>query len=139
AKQSPALVRINPKAAPKVSSQRQADAWPLVERGATALARHDYDRALTLYRQAYNTDPHNTYAQSGIAESLLLLRRYSEAEAAYRAILAVRPNDVKAPKGAGDALAYADHAAAALPFYQKAAALQPKSFDALYQLAQAYA
>ena len=120
------VLRVNGVApAPPNRGRVSRGAVVIYAREATVELRVPVERALTLYLQAYNTDPHNAFAQNGVAESLLLLKRYPEAQNAYRAILQARPSDAKALRGAGDAFAFAGKPEAALPYYQKAVQLAP--------------
>ncbi len=125
------------KRAPTVSKTQQAKAWPWVEKAGKALEAGNATAALTFYKSALAIDPNNPYAQSGLADALLILKRYAEAETAYRRILLAQPKDVKALRNlgeiqiieAGKALDE-NNSGAALTYYQRALNYNPKDVRA---------
>lgn len=119
-----------------VSKKRRAAAWPHVESATRLFQHHEYTAALDAYQRAYELDPNNPYAQPGIADTLLVLKRFKLAEQAYRRVLAVRPTEVKALRGLADSLTAQHRFAAAIPVYKQVAAKAPQDFASIFQLAQ---
>jgi len=122
--------------APVVSRQRQAQAWPFVERATKAMQARNYNNANSLYQKAYNLDPNNKFAQAGVAESLMLLKRYAPAEAAYRRALTASPNDAKLRRSLADVLLYQNKRDAAIDQYKVLLSKNKRDYQSAYQIAQ---
>ncbi len=147
-----AAMKPKPKAAPKatakkaapkravhpaaVSKQRQAAAWPWVNRAGNAMKVRNFRAALTYYQKAYALDPNNPYAGLGVPESLSLLKRYPEAINAYNRFLATHPGHSKALHGLANAYAFSGQYDAATRINAQVLAKNPRDFDAALQAAQ---
>jgi tetratricopeptide (TPR) repeat protein len=83
------------------------------------------------YREALKRDPNLAKARFGLAETLGSEHRNAEADAEYRAYMALKPDDPAGCVGAGrNALEMGDREAATRLF-DRALALDPKNVDAL--------
>ena len=125
---------------PRVSKANKARAWPFVEKGARLLKRKKYAEALNAYRTGVRYDPTNPYALEGIADSLAILKRPVEAEAAYRRALTVAPGKTK-PKlqrGLANVLVPQKKYAEAITLLKSVVAKDSKDFASTLQLGQLY-
>ena len=119
-----------------VSAQNAAAAWPLVNQAARELAARRTQNALSLYRRAYALNPRNEFAAPGVATSLGILVRWSEAATVYRNYLAISPRNPKALRGLADALLYANRPREAWGVNNYHLTIRPNDYASLAQNAE---
>ncbi|MBV8708608.1 MAG: protein kinase [Acidobacteriaceae bacterium] len=113
------------------------DVWSLNTLGATELMVPDYPAAIGAFTQILATDPENPYAQTNLASAYMRAGRFREA------VLALETAIQKQPLAAnysnlGMALFFTGQGHMGLPFFEKAAALEPNSEVYVGNLAHAY-
>jgi lipopolysaccharide biosynthesis glycosyltransferase len=93
--------------------------------GETARTRGDFEAARAWFEAAAAKEPGNTWLQTSIADTLRESFRLDEAENAYRTILRTCPNNVHVLVGLGHVEQKRKNHAAALAFFEAAAAKAP--------------
>ena len=79
----------------RVSKLDAANAYPLVNRAATALKAGNTAQALSLYQRAYQLDPTNPYAAPGVGTAQIIQGDFASAAQTFRNYLATKPADRK--------------------------------------------
>ncbi len=120
----------------RVSKINAANAYPYVNRAATALGAGNTAEALSLYRRAYQLDPTNKYAAPGVGTALLIQGKFAEAATTFRNHLVTNPGDMKSLRGLADALTFSRKYREALGVNNYILARAPRNFDSLFQNAQ---
>lgn len=116
----------------------------LVELGAIELARGNARRSLEILQKAVTLDPENLSAKTGLANTLLQLRRENEAIVLLRQVLQKNPDDPDALKDLAWVLATSPEAqlrdgARAVVLAQRALQAEAKNPFVMTTLAAAYA
>ncbi len=109
--------------------------------GAGAIYREkgDYTSAETRYRRATELEPSNFDAQFGLALTLQLLDRSSEAVRSYLRALSIRPDDFESNLNLGTTYLSLGEPAQARPYAERAVRLNPGSGPARVNLGAVYA
>lgn len=117
-------------------SNNSADPIRLFERGQDAHAKGDYKLALEFYEEAIKLRPEFPEAEFQRGQALASLNRREDAERALRRAIELRPNWVLPYAKLGFLLARVmDRPAEAEPLLRKSLELEPKNFEALFELA----
>ncbi|MEO8434530.1 MAG: tetratricopeptide repeat protein [Pyrinomonadaceae bacterium] len=117
-------------------SNNSADPIRLFERGQDAHARGDYKLALEFYEEAIKLRPEFPEAELQRGQALASLNRREDAERALRRAIELRPNWVLPYAKLGFLLARVmDRPAEAEPLFRKSLELEPRNFEALFELA----
>ena len=117
-------------------SNNSADPIRLFERGQDAHAKGDYKLALEFYEEAIKLRPEFPEAELQRGQALASLNRREDAERALRRAIELRPQWVLPYAKLGFLLARVmDRPAEAEPLFRKSLELEPKNFEALFELA----
>jgi len=108
----------------------------LFDRGQDAHAKGDYKLALEFYEEAIKLRPEFPEAELQRGQALISLNRREDAELAFRRAIELRPAWVLPYAKLGFLLArIMNRPAEAEPILRKALELEPKNFEALFELA----
>jgi tetratricopeptide (TPR) repeat protein len=100
--------------------------------------RSDPKKSAESYRRANEIDPANPKYATGYAAALVQLRRFAEAEALLRRVIAAAPNEYTAHTNLALALFELKRYAEALPEYEWAAATKPEIAATYFFIAAAH-
>jgi tetratricopeptide (TPR) repeat protein len=120
----------------EASSEDEADPVKLFERGQQAHARGDFVAALTSYDEALKLRPEFPEAEFQKGAALVSLKRWPEAERAFRRAMELRSNWALPRAALGDLLARTGRDREAEPLLRRALELDPKLQVALATLAE---
>jgi tetratricopeptide (TPR) repeat protein len=116
--------------------ESSGDPIKLFERGQDAHAKGDYKLALEFYEEAIKLRPEFPEAEFQRGQALLPLNRRDDAEQAFRRAIALRPNWALPYSRLGFLLfRIMNRPVEAEPLLRKALELEPKNFEALFELA----
>jgi len=114
-----------------------SDPIKLFERGQDAHAKGDLKLALEFYEEAIKLRPEFPEAEFQRGQALISLNRNDDAELAFRRALELRPNWVLPYTKLGFLLSrIKNRPAEAEPLLRKALELEPKNYDALFELGE---
>lgn len=93
------------------------------------------DDALRTFNKILSTDPRDVQALENLGTVQLQRKAWPEAETAFKAVLAIAPRASRAHAGLGVIALERGQRDAAISYWQDAVAMDPRNFDALFNLA----
>jgi lipopolysaccharide biosynthesis glycosyltransferase/Flp pilus assembly protein TadD len=99
----------------------------LLSLGRSSRRQGDHQAALGYFTEAAQAAPRDLNAAVEVATTLGHLKRHDEAESHFRALLARAPKSAVAMAGLGELLARRGEPAAALTWFERAAAIEPRN------------
>lgn len=97
------------------------------KQGITALATKQYENALNLFRLSLERNPKDAYTYYNMAEAMLFLKKYAEAEKALLQAITLNTQSSEAHQRLGLVYEKQKKWTQALAAYQKAAAIKPSA------------
>lgn len=107
------------------------------EQGMDHVRQRNFEAAAECFRRAVEADPSDSLAYNNLGSTLAALGRHDQAIAAFRAALAIRPNDYpQAGVNLGDSLRATGNPAEAFDCFVRAVKIDPQYGPAYYALGQ---